>query len=155
MPSGNQLSTSTKVIRVMNAVAAGTTDQNSSWVDMKNAESVRFIALFGTLTASQVTTVKLQGATTSNQSDAADLLDSDSGTVITTTALADGDSNKIAVIQVFKPKTRYVRCVIDRGTANAVIDGAIAEVVLRNPLPPTKDATQAVATAKGDFAYLA
>jgi len=149
-----QLSSFAQPIRVMNAVAAGTTDQNSSWVDVQNCSGVRFIALFGTLTSTQVTSMKLQGATTSNQSDAADLLASETGTVVTTTALADADGNKMLVAEVYRPKVRYIRAVIDRGTANAVIDGVIAEKIVKHPAPPARDTTQAVATAKGDFVYI-
>ena len=149
-----QLGNLTQTIRVMNAVAAGTTDQNSSWVDCQNCSGVRFVALFGTLTATQVTSMKLQGANASNQSDAADLKDSDSGTVVTTAAMADTDSNKMLVAEVYRLKCRYVRAVIDRGTANAVIDGVIATKIIKHPAPAARDTTQANATAKGDFVYI-
>ena len=151
MLMGNLLSTAVKPIRVMNAQAAGATTVNSSWVDLQNVDGARFLVFFGALTATQVTYVKLQGATTSNQSDAADLLDVDTGTVIRTTALADGDSNKIVSLEVYKSKARYVRAVVVRGTANAVIDGAVAEVILRNKLPMVKDTTQAVATVTSGY----
>jgi len=153
MPTGYQLATSVKPVRVSNAVTAGTTDVNSAWVDVGNADGVRFITLFGTLTANQVTSVKLQGACLSNQADAADLLDSSTGAVIQTANLADTDTNKTAVVEVYKPKVRYVRAVVDRGTANAVIDGILAELILRNPLAYTADSTQAAA-AKGDYAKI-
>ena len=153
MPTGYQLATSVKPIRVSNAVSAGTTDVNSAWVDVSNADGVRFVAMFGALTANQVTSVKLQGACLSNQADAADLLDSETGNVITTANLADGDTNKIAVVEVYKPKVRYVRAVVDRGTANAVVDGILAQLVLRNPLAYTADTTQAAA-AKGSYAKI-
>jgi hypothetical protein len=42
------------------------------------------------------------------------------------TALADTDGNKCLVTDVFRPQKRYVRAVVTRGTANAVIDGVIA-----------------------------
>ena len=153
MPTGYQLATSVTPIRVSTAVAAGTTDVNSAWVDVSNADGVRFVAMFGALTANQVTSVKLQGACLSNQADAADLLDSETGNVITTANLADGDTNKIAVVEVYKPKVRYVRAVVDRGTANAVVDGILAQLVLRNPLAYTADTTQAAA-AKGSYAKI-
>ena len=115
------LSKNTKIKRVMNAVAAGTTDQNSSSVDMQNYEGVLFLAAFGTLTASQITQMKAQQSSDDGASDAfADLL----GTL--TGPLADADGNKLLVLDVFRPRERYVRCVVDRGTANAVIDGVIA-----------------------------
>ena len=153
MPTGYQLATSVKPIRVSNAVTAGTTDVNSAWVDVQNADGVRFVAMIGTLTANQVTSVKLEGACLANQADAADLLDSETGNVIQTANLADTDTNKIAVVEVYKPKVRYVRAVVDRGTANAVVDGILAELILRNPLAYTADATQAAA-AKGSYAKI-
>lgn len=153
MPVGKQLATAVKSIRVSNAVAAGTTAVNTAWVDVGNADGVRFTVAFGALTSTQTTSVKLQGACLANQADASDLLDSTTGTVIKTSNLPDADSNKIAVIEVYKPKVRYVRAVISRGVANAVIDGAIASLILNNPLPYTSDSTVSV-TAKGDFAKI-
>lgn len=153
MPTGYQLATSVKPVRVSNAVSAGTTAVNSAWVDVSNADGVRFIAMFGTLTANQVTSVKLQGACLANQADVADLKDSSTNAVIQTANLADTDTNKVAVVEVYKPKVRYVRAVINRGTANAVVDGILAQLILRNPLAYTADTTQAAA-AKGDYARI-
>jgi hypothetical protein len=115
-----QLGKNCKITRVMNAVAAGTTDQNSSVVDMQNWEGVLFIAFFGTLTATQVTLLKAQQGEQADGSDMADL----AGTA--TPALADADSNKCLALDIKNPRERYVRAVIDRGTANAVIDGMVA-----------------------------
>lgn len=109
-----------RVDRVMNAVAAGTTDQNSSSVDMQADtayDEVTFIALFGALTATQVTKIKVQQS--SDDSVWNDLAGSESA------ALADADGNKALAVTV-RPQKRYVRCVVDRGTANAVIDGVLA-----------------------------
>jgi len=110
-------STNWKATRVSNAVAAGTTDINSSSVDMSGFESVTFIVSFGTITATAVTSIKAgQSAddTTFN-----DLL----GSAIT---VADTDDNQIAILEIVKPTDRFVRCTVDRGTANAVIDSIIA-----------------------------
>lgn len=106
--------------RSLNAVAAGITDQNGVAVDMTDADGVLFIALFGTLTATQVTLIKAQQGALSDGSDAVDI------TGAATLALADGDSNKALILDVLRPSQRYVRCVVDRGTANAVIDGVFA-----------------------------
>ena len=128
-----------KVIRVSNAVAAGTTDVNCTGVDCANYESVEFIALFGTLTATQVTTLKAQQSSDNGSSDAwSDL------TGTQTSALADDDDNDMGRLEVVKPRKQYVRCVVERGTENAVIDGVIA--ILRGPRtkPITQDATVVV-----------
>lgn len=131
------LSKNIKITRVMNAVAAGTSDQNSSVVDMSGFDGVLFIALFGTLTASQVTSIKAQQGAASNLSDAADLAGSAVG------PLADTDGNKILALDVHKPEERYVRCVVDRGTANAVIDGIIAIQYCGRKAPLSQDSSVA------------
>jgi hypothetical protein len=128
-----------KVIRVMNAVAAGTTDQTSSAVDMTGFESVEFVAMFGALTATQVTKLKAQSSKDDGAADAyADL----EGTL--TASLADGDSNKCARLEIVKPRERYLKCIVDRGTANAVIDGMIAILRKAHREPVTQDASVAV-----------
>lgn len=126
-----------KLTRVMNAVAAGTSDQNSSVIDMQNFDSVTFIAAFGTITAGAVTSIKVQQGADSGLSDAADL----EGTAI---SVADDDDNQIVAVEVVRPRERYVRLVIDRGTQNAVIDGVIAIQTGPRVLPVTHDATTVV-----------
>ncbi len=126
-----------KTIRVMNAVAAGTTDQTSSVVDTQGYLGVRFVALFGTLTASQVTSIYAEQDTVVGMGAAAAIANSRVG------PLADTDSNKALILDIFKPRERFVRCVIDRGTANAVIDGVIAELYSAGDEPVAKDASVA------------
>ncbi|MBF8255141.1 MAG: hypothetical protein HW375_48 [Anaerolineales bacterium] len=115
-----QLNKGIKITRVLNAVPAGTTDQNGSILDMQGYEGVLFVALLGALTATQVTALHAQQDTDVAGGTMADLLGSSVG------PLADGDGNKCLVLDVYKPRERYVRCVLDRATANAVIDGVIA-----------------------------
>lgn len=130
------LTYSSRTIRVLNAVAAGTSDQNSAAVDTLGFAGVRFVALFGTLTATQVTSIYAEY--------------SDDGTTGWTEIagsrvgpLADADSNKALVLDVYRPQKRYVRCVVDRGTANAVIDGVIAELYLPADAPVTRHSSVA------------
>jgi hypothetical protein len=40
--------------------------------------------------------------------------------------LANTDGGKCLLTDLFRLRERYVRCVVTRGTANAVIDGVIA-----------------------------
>ena len=151
MLMSNMLSTTVKLQRVLSATAAGLTNVNTSSVDLQNKDGARFIVAFGALTATQVTSVKLQGST--DNSTWSDLLDPDTGTVITTGNLADGDSNKVVSLEVYKCKRRYVRAVVIRGKANAVIDGAWAEIPQRNKLPMTIDTTQAKANVVSGYSY--
>jgi hypothetical protein len=131
------LSTSGKFTRVSNAVAAGTSDIESSSIDMLGFEAVTFIVLFGAITAGAVTSVKAQQGKLSNMTDAADL----KGTGIT---VADDDDNQLVVLEIDHPQERYVRCVVDRGTQNAVVDGIIAIQTKPRVEPVTHDATTVV-----------
>lgn len=131
----NHLSDEVKVTRVMNAVAAGTTDQESSIIDMAGYDGVLFVASFGTLTASQVTSVKVQQNSANSTSGMADLAGTSTG------PLADADSNKVLMVDVFQPEEQYLRLVVDRGTANAVIDGVVAIQYKARALPVTQSST--------------
>lgn len=135
MPTMNA-SISEKCTRVMNAVAAGTTDQNSSSVDMVGFNGVKFYTSFGTITASAVTSVKIQ--TSSDDSSWNDLENS-------SITVADDDDNQITVHDINRPLERYLRVVVDRGTQNAVIDGVIACQYGAIVCPTTDDSSTVVA----------
>lgn len=126
------LSTDAIITRVSNAVAAGTSDITSDSVDMAQAESIAFVVLFGTITASAVTSVKVQGS-----QDNSTWYDLQS----TSITVADDDDNQVFVPEVIRPTWRYIRCIVDRGTQNAVVDGILA--IQTNPrFPPvTQPAT--------------
>lgn len=124
-----------KITRVSNAAAAGTSDVNGTGVDMQGFDGVLFVAALGALSATQVTSLKAQSSSDDGSTDAyADI----SGAV--TAAAADGDSNKLLVLDVHHPLERYVRPVLDRGTANAVLDGIIA-IQYRGNRPTTNGST--------------
>ena len=129
------ISKSIKVTRALNGVAAGTSNQNGSVIDMSGFEGVQFVALFGAITATQVTSLKVQQGNLADGSDMTDLAGS------AHTALADTDGNKCLVTDVFRPQKRYIRCVVKRGTANAVIDGVVALLYSPRVEPVTTDAT--------------
>lgn len=120
---------STKISRVSNAAAAGTSDINCTSVDMAGFDTVTFVASFGTLTATQVTLLKLEG---SDDNSSFSAISSSS-----TSAMADGDSNKLLAATINRPANRYVRAVIDRGTANAVVDGVVAFQYNSRDIPTT------------------
>jgi len=128
------LTYTSKTIRVVNAQAAGTTAVNGSAVDTQGFESCRFVALLGTLTATQVTSIKIQGSD-DGSTNWVDM----TGTLVG--PAADGDGNKILISEIYKPSKRYVRCAVNRATANAVIDGVIAELFVPYRAPVTADTT--------------
>ena len=99
----------TKLTRVSNAVAAGTTDNLSG-------RSPRPIA---------------------------DAWSDLEGSAIT---VADDDDNQLFACDVVRPQKRYVRAVVDRGTANATVDGIIAQQYGPKAIPTTQPATTTVET---------
>jgi hypothetical protein len=133
------LSPNVKVTRVITAQAAGTSAVNGTVLDMQGFDGVVFVASFGALTATQVTSLKAQDGATANLSDATDLAGSLTG------PLADADGNRSLVLEICKPTKRYIRPVINRATANAVIDGVVAIQYASSKSPTTNDATVAAA----------
>ncbi|HKQ02643.1 MAG TPA: hypothetical protein VJ735_20160 [Actinomycetes bacterium] len=121
--------------------AANTTDLTSEAVDTQNADAVRFICGFGTITAGAVTSTKVRQGQQSNMSDGADL----AGTAQT---VADTDDNKIVITEIHRPQERYVDHVVDRGTQNAVIDFLIVELLFLRKFPVTQDAATVVGSAE-------
>lgn len=122
--------------RVSNAVAAGTTAVNSSPVDMQGFESVAFITAFGTISSGAVTSTQIEHSadgTTWNPVE---------GSKVT---VPDTASNKVAINEAVRPTLRYIRLTVNRGTANAVIDGIVA-VRTRARKSPTTQGTTIVGT---------
>lgn len=121
-----------RVQRVMNAVAAGTSVQTSSAVDCQGAEAfdeVTFMAAFGALTATQVTNIKVQESDdNSTYNDSKDTL---------SVNLADTDGNRMLLCTI-RPTKRYLKLIVTRGTANAVIDGVWAFLRRSKKLPVTQ-----------------
>jgi len=131
------LSKSAKVTRVSNAVAAGQATTNCSSVDMKGFESVTFIVAIGAIVSTGTVTVKAQQS--EDDSSFADL----EGTSI---AYTDADDNKLAILEITKPRERYVRPVVITATANGTIDGVIAIQTAANEEPVTHDSSTVLST---------
>src|SRR5262245_48603995 len=91
---------------IMREVAAGSTSTTSSGVDTLGYAGVRFVALFGALTASQVTNIK--GQHSDDNVTYVDVANTASSN------LADADSGKMLILDIFKPQRRYVRLSVQR-----------------------------------------
>jgi hypothetical protein len=100
------------------AGASGTTDVTSDAVDMAGFETCCFIVPIGGVTASAVTSIKVQQCDTTGGS-YADLL----GTSVT---IADSDDDKTVYVEVTRPREQFLKLVVDRGTAAATVGGIIA-----------------------------
>jgi hypothetical protein len=128
------LSKAAKIIRVIDATAAGTTDVESAVVDARGFDSVTFIVGLGAVVAGAATSVKIQQGTNGTVTDAADL----EGSKVT---VADDDDTGLVVIEVSHPRERYLRAVVDRGTENAEVDFGLAILSNAKNEPIADDAT--------------
>ena len=108
--------------------SAGVSDVNGSVIDMQGFDGCMFVASLGTITSGAVTPIKVQQGAASNMSDAAGL----EGTGLT---IADTGDDTAYVADVVRPRERYVRVVLDRGTQNAVIEGGTAVQYLAKNVP--------------------
>lgn len=119
-----QLGNQANVLQSSGPVVAGTTNINGSVIDMQGFECLLVIVSLGALTATQNTKLKLQSGTLANGSDMSDV--ANSGVPAgATTFVPDADSNKFIVgdyVRCAIPPNRYVRPVVVRGVANAVIN---------------------------------
>ncbi len=116
--------------------AAGTSDLTSEAVDTQGYEGARFILGLGEIVSGAVTSSKIQQCDTSGGT-YADL----AGTGQT---IADDDDNQIVVTEIFRPRERYLKHVIDRGTQNATVDFLIVELFGAIKEPVTQDAAVVV-----------
>jgi hypothetical protein len=133
------LSKQVDISRVSNAAAAATTDVNGTGVSTAGWDGVLFVALLGTLTTTHQTSLKAQQSSdNASADDYTDIAGSSTGN------MADGDSNKIILLDVFRPTKEYVRPVLDRGNANAVVDGILAIRYAGRNIPITQGSTVSV-----------
>ena len=136
--------------RAVNATVAGTTAINGTGVDMLSSfggpfDCICFVAGVGTLTATQQTILKAQGSTDNATwtGTGGDLLASHQGPP------PDADSNKLLVLDIFRPQFRYVRPVVSRGTANAVVDFVLGILYNAHSLPITTQPSTVSTPATG------
>lgn len=98
--------------------ASGTAARNGATLDMKGYEGVLMICKCATIAAGAVGDLHAEQGAESDLSDAADLL----GTAI---AIAADDDNQIFIIDLYRPRERYVRAVVTKDAANAQAEDAI------------------------------
>lgn len=126
----------TKLTVVAAAAVAATTDLAGSFVDMKGFDGVLFVALTGDVTDTSALALKASQNTIDSATGAAELVGGASFTAGATNA-----DNKALVLDVYKPRERYVRPILKRGTANAVVNGIIAIQYSARSMPTTQDAS--------------
>ena len=106
------LADAVKITKVADATAAGTTAINSASVDMSGYDGCMFLTTVGAIVGGGVQSIKAQQDIVSGMGAAADL----AGTNIT---VADDDDNQVFWLDVKRPRERYLRLVVSRGTQNS------------------------------------
>ena len=136
------LSERTYLKRLANASAAGTTDVDSSSIDLgadNGYPSCRLAVLFGAIVSGAATSIKVQSS--SDDSTFNDL----TGTSVT---VADDDDNQIVYVDVVKPLERYLRIRVVKATQNSTVDGIFAEAYDGRIQSSTDDATTVSASSE-------
>lgn len=126
---------SVQLFRAVNATAAGTSVLTASTgVDMLGFEGALIICSMGALTASQVTSLQATDSATNSSYVAI--------TNAVTAAALDADSNKLLVLDVYRPVKRFLSVQVNRATANAAIDGVVIVQYNTKKAPTTFAAAQ-------------
>jgi hypothetical protein len=139
------LSKDAKIVRVMNAVAAGVTAQDTAVVDMQGFDSVCFVAELGDVTVASVLTLTAKQNSVDSTAAATTL-----AAAATFTAGASDADDKIIVLDINKPRDRYVFASLTRTVANAVIEGVTAILYNADERPGTDDASVLVSNFVND-----
>lgn len=133
--------TDTKVIRVMNAQAAGTSQLTSSVVNLQGFDGVIFLALLNAVTSGSVLSLQAQDSAASggpftNVTNGGTATLTDAGT----------NSNKTLILDLVGtgPLKQYVQCLLNRTTQNTQVDGMLAILYRCKQKPTTLDASVAL-----------
>lgn len=131
----NNLLNIVETVRVANAAAAAQTAVNGTAIDLAGKQGVRFTALLGDVTTGSVLGLAAEHSATGTGDWVA--LE---GALSFTAGASDAD-NLLLILDVVQPTERYVRAVLTRTTANAVVDGIVADVYGAINTPVTQGAT--------------
>ncbi len=132
-----------KIVPVENSVSASQATTVGEIVDTQGYEGACFIYKLGTVTDGAAATLKIYQGTDATVSDVAEL--SGASAAI---ASASSDSEQFLIVDVLRPRERYLRPTIVTATQNVEIDSAIC--ILYNPTlapitqPTTVDASTLV-----------
>ena len=122
--------------RVLVDTAAGQAATATDILDMQGYEGVLLIAKLGDVTDTSVVTLQAQQNTANSSSGMATL----AGSVTFTAGASDAD-NDLLVLDVYRPRERYIRGLFTSATANAVKNGVIAIRYGARKLPVSQGAT--------------
>jgi hypothetical protein len=137
-----QLTTQTRTYILSGAVSAGTDGSfvtSLAEIDTQGFNSVRFIVMVGTVTPTGVINLRLKNSDTTAAYG--------SGTIDNMLSAAGTVSDRLVLMEVFKPLRRFLRLDYQRITANVVITGIIVELFNANEEAVSQLSTHVSATA--------
>ena len=124
--------------------AAANTDQNSDRLDMSGWDGVMFIVSITDSVATGVATLTVEQNTSDSDTGMAAL----SGAVATKTCVVNDDiNNQLLIVDVYRPRERYVQGVITSGTANIAFGNTIA-IQYQGRKPPVTQPTSVAASTQ-------
>jgi len=127
------------VREVMAPVAlADDTDQNSDRIDMSGFDGVLFVAPITDSAATGVATLTVEQNTADSDTGMAAL----AGATATATCVVDDDlNNELLIVDVFRPRKRYVQGVVTSATANIAFGNMLAILYQGRKLPIAEHAS--------------
>lgn len=117
---------------------ASNTDSNSDRIDMAGYEGVIFIATVTDSAATGVATLKVEQNTSDSDSGMAALA---GATAAKTCAINDDINDANLIVEVYRPRERYVQAVRTSATANIAFGSVIAVLYGKRKMPVTEHAT--------------
>jgi len=136
-----------KFIVVENAAVAGTSTLTTDVVDMLGYQSIAFIAKLGDVSDTSVLALTAKGNSANSVSSPTPT--TYAGAATYTAGASDAD-NKLMIVDIEKPRDRYVFATLARGTANAVVDSIIAVLYNGDLRPEVQGSTVLVSTHTND-----
>lgn len=124
-----------KIIPVEPAAAAGQTTLTTDVVDTQGFDSVAFVVYLGDVTDTSVLTLTAKTNTANSTSSPTPTTLSQT---VTFTADATSADSKLLILDLHKPRDRYVFATLARGTANAVVNGILAVLYNAHQCPVTQ-----------------
>lgn len=136
-----------KIIRVENSAVAGTSELVTDVVDTQGFDSAAIVAVLGDVTSGSVLTLTGKTNTANSVSSPTPVALTDTATF---TAGASDADNKMIVLDIQKPRARYLFGSLTRTTQNAVVDGIFIILYNAQEKPVTADATVLVSASLND-----
>jgi hypothetical protein len=112
------LSAAAKVTTALDYASANA-DRDGAGLDMSGFEGVLMVVKFAAIAAGAVTSIKAQ------QSDDDGVADAYSDLLGSKIDVAADDDNQIFIIDLVKPRKRFVRLVVDKDAANVTAESAL------------------------------